>query len=74
MWACPSYSGCDSEIAFPLDAGCKRQGIKLKFELKGLNLAAVFQVHTQHGTCRSARTAWLSYGWLDKVYECVSIM
>ena len=33
MWACPSYSGCDSEIAFPLDAGCKRQGIKLKFEL-----------------------------------------
>ena len=25
-----------------------------------------------HGTCRSARTAWLSYGWLDKVYECVS--
>ena len=35
-------------------------------------LAAVFQVHTQHGTCRSARTAWLSYGWLDKVYECVS--
>ena len=27
MWACPSYSGCDSEIAFPLDAGCKRQGI-----------------------------------------------
>ena len=37
-------------------------------------LAAVFQVHTQHGTCRSTRTAWLSYGWLDKVYECVSIM
>ena len=35
-WACPSYSGCDSEIAFPLDAGCKRQGIKLKFELKGI--------------------------------------
>ena len=27
---------CDSEIAFPLDAGCKRQGIKSKFELKGL--------------------------------------
>ena len=37
-------------------------------------LAAVFQVHAQHGTCRSTRTAWLSYGWLDKVYECVSIM
>ena len=36
MWACPSYSECDSEIAFPLDVGCKRQGIKLKFELKGL--------------------------------------
>ena len=32
MWACPSFSGCDSEIAFPLDAGCKRQGIKVKFE------------------------------------------
>ena len=36
MWAYPSYSGCDSEIAFPLDAGCKRHGIKLKFELKGI--------------------------------------
>ena len=31
-WACPSYSGCDSEIEFPLDAGCKRQG-ELNFEL-----------------------------------------
>ena len=31
-WACPSYSGCDSEIEFPLDVGCKRQGVKLNFE------------------------------------------
>ena len=30
-WACPSYSGCDSEIEFPLDVGCKRQGVKLNF-------------------------------------------
>ena len=22
MWACPSYSGCDSETEFPLDGGC----------------------------------------------------
>ena len=36
MWACPSHSGFDSEIAFPLDAGCKGQGKKLKFELKGV--------------------------------------
>ena len=35
-WACPSYSGCDSEIEFPLYVGCKRQGVKLNFELKGL--------------------------------------
>ena len=40
-WACPSYSGCDSEIEFPLDVGCKRQGVKLNFELKGLNACAV---------------------------------
>ena len=34
---------------FPLDAGCKRQGIKLKFELKGLIMilaARVLQIHT----------------------------
>ena len=34
-----SYCGCDSEIEFPLDVGCKRQGIKLNFELKGLMCA-----------------------------------
>ena len=28
-WACPSYSGCDSEIEFPLYVGCKRRGVKL---------------------------------------------
>ena len=29
---------CDSEIEFPLDVGCKRQGVKLRenFELKGI--------------------------------------
>ena len=28
---------------------------------------------TRYLSRRSARTAWLSYGWLDKVYECVLV-
>ena len=31
-WACPSYSGCVSEIEFPLDAGCRMQTARRKTE------------------------------------------
>ena len=54
-WACPSYSGCDSEIEFPLDVGCKRQGVKLNFELKGvyvMSLAEIWLQQVHHNTSR----------------------
>ena len=41
----PLYSGCDSEIEFPLDGGCKRQFAKLSFELKGICVFASFCVN-----------------------------
>ena len=37
MWACPSYSGCDSEIAFPLDAGCRNLRVILQYWLARIN-------------------------------------
>ena len=48
-----------------------RADVLVKRACTCIYLAAVFQVHAQHGTCRSARTAWLSYGWLDKYHVII---
>ena len=61
MWACPSYSECDSEIAFPLDAGCKRQGIKLKFELKGIYKLRNIEIPEKKNACNICGREILKY-------------